>query len=848
MPPLNSPSDGYVSLGQSIAFNWSAISGCGQDYTFRIKDTLNMDNGGTIVDGINYVLGGTSTSQTISSQWNNRDLYWGVQAANAPNGANWSIRRFRIEPPGCTSVSGVVRLFDGQNCVTPSFDTGLGLTQLELNNFNDRAESIAIPSGWSARLYVHNSETSPSACLSSTDANLSDNTFSDGTNIANQTTWVYVFNNSSCSVGTPLLTLNLGSTLKNRPVTIELRYPLLEILGSIRTWSTTTDVNGNITNFPLTGANPGILYDLLVKPQGWLRQRHQVTLVSGINPPISWLSCPCAGDIDGNNKVDILDFQRLSNDFGKTSSPADLDGDGAVNILDFQLLSNSFGQQGYGGEIPTNGPTMALSTANDSPGQLSLVPSTMTPKVDDVVTINLNYDTATTPMAALDAMIDYDQCVLQPLTNQITHSGIFATTAVTSSPGTLEYQAHKWIGLTPGSAVSGAGNVASIPFKVIASAPLSTIAIRFRLGSTYLSNMARDDVAQPFLGNVGNAILQPTGSPQRSFQNAQIVSPPPGETIDQSLVFIETQISDPCDGIHQVSFYVFYDGQWHLVATDQDGTDGWSTYWNASGVTDQVIKVKAFAGDFAGNGVESVINDNILLDRSPKIEDSTGVFRPSNGLLYLKNSNDTGFADIALNYGMGGDYPITGDWNGDGTDTIGVYRDGTFYLRNSNTNGFAEIVFPFGQPGDQPIAGDWNGDGVDTVGVFRNGTFYLRNSNDAGAPDATFGLGNPGDVGIAGDWNGDGIDTTGVFRPSDGLLYLKNSNDTGFADIALNYGLPGDRPVTGDWDNDGTDTIGVYRAGTFYLRNENTNGFAELIFALGDPGDMPISGNWDGMP
>jgi predicted outer membrane repeat protein len=228
--------------------------------------------------------------------------------------------------------------------------------------------------------------------------------------------------------------------------------------------------------------------------------------------------------------------------------------------------------------------------------------------------------------------------------------------------------------------------------------------------------------------------------------------------------------------------------------------------------------------------------------------DNTGVFRPSNGLLYLKNKNESGFADIALNYGMGGDYPITGDWDGDGTDTIGVYRDGTFYLRNSNTNGFAEIVFSFGQAGDQPIAGDWDGDGVDTVGVVGNGTFYLRNSNDAGAPDATFGLGNPGDVGIAGDWNGDGIDTTGVFRPSDGLLYLKNSNDTGFADLALNYGLPGDRPVTGDWDNDGTDTIGVYRAGTFYLRNENTNGFAQLIFALGDPGDMPIAGNWDGVP
>ncbi len=113
--------------------------------------------------------------------------------------------------------------------------------------------------------------------------------------------------------------------------------------------------------------------------------------------------------------------------------------------------------------------------------------------------------------------------------------------------------------------------------------------------------------------------------------------------------------------------------------------------------------------------------------------DTTGVFRPSNGALYLKNSNTTGFADVAINYGLPGDYPVVGDWDGDGDATIGIYRNGSFYLRNSNTIGFADVVFAFGAPGDQPIAGDWNGDGVDTIGVYRSstGTFYLRNSNSS---------------------------------------------------------------------------------------------------------------------
>jgi len=231
-------------------------------------------------------------------------------------------------------------------------------------------------------------------------------------------------------------------------------------------------------------------------------------------------------------------------------------------------------------------------------------------------------------------------------------------------------------------------------------------------------------------------------------------------------------------------------------------------------------------------------------------KDTVGVFRPGNGALYLRNLNVTGFADVAINYGLGGDYPVVGDWDGNGTDTIGIYRNGTFYLRNFNSLGFANITVAFGSPGDQPIAGDWNNDGIDTIGVYRSstGTFLLRNSNTPGPADVTFALGNVGDVGIAGDWNGDGTDTTGVFRPSNGVIFLKNKNESGFADIALNYGLPGDQPVVGDWDNNGTTTIGIYRNARFYLRNSNTNGFANIQLDLGNVGDIPIGGNWDAKP
>jgi hypothetical protein len=223
---------------------------------------------------------------------------------------------------------------------------------------------------------------------------------------------------------------------------------------------------------------------------------------------------------------------------------------------------------------------------------------------------------------------------------------------------------------------------------------------------------------------------------------------------------------------------------------------------------------------------------------------TTGVFRPSNGGLFLKSLNTAGFANRLLTFGLPGDKPVAGDWNGDGIDTIGVFRNGVFYLRNANTDGFADLAFGYGAPTDLPDVGDWDGDGIDTIGVFRNGLFILRNSNTTGPAEAIFGLGIAGDIPISGDWDGDGVDTVGIFRPSNGALYLKNQNSTGFADVVLTYGLPGDKPVTGDWDGNGTDTIGVFRNGIFLLRNSNTNGFAEIVFGLGVAADEPISGIW----
>lgn len=242
-------------------------------------------------------------------------------------------------------------------------------------------------------------------------------------------------------------------------------------------------------------------------------------------------------------------------------------------------------------------------------------------------------------------------------------------------------------------------------------------------------------------------------------------------------------------------------------------------------------------------GAVSVAGQTILITQRPGRRRTTiGVQRPSNSKFYIRYTPTTGFADKEFIYGTGNDIALSGDWDGNGTDSVGVYRNGTFYLRNSNSAGNADLAFPYGTPGDIAVTGDWDGDGIDTVGVFRNGVFLLRNSNTEGPADLQVFYGQTGDKPVVGDWNGDGVDTIGIFRA--GVFYLRNSNTNGFADIQVSFGIATDLPIVGDWDGDGTDTIGVYRNGEYYMRNFNTTGPFNILAYYGTSADVPVKGDW----
>jgi Tol biopolymer transport system component len=190
-----------------------------------------------------------------------------------------------------------------------------------------------------------------------------------------------------------------------------------------------------------------------------------------------------------------------------------------------------------------------------------------------------------------------------------------------------------------------------------------------------------------------------------------------------------------------------------------------------------------------------------------------GVFR--NGTFHLgvlkPGIHGTFVEELApIPFGQPGDLPLAGDWDGDGKDDVGVFRPGVigkFILRQParisapfNTTIITAITFNFGTAGDLPVTGDWDGDGDETPGVYRQGdpgAFLLTNSFTS-VIDFNFSFGSFDVLPLSGDWLGAGRDGVGVFLPGSQLMILTQELSSKGAFI-FTFGQPGDLPVAGSW-------------------------------------------------
>lgn len=270
------------------------------------------------------------------------------------------------------------------------------------------------------------------------------------------------------------------------------------------------------------------------------------------------------------------------------------------------------------------------------------------------------------------------------------------------------------------------------------------------------------------------------------------------------------------------------------------------------------------------------LEERAVPSATPIAPSKIGVVRPtaSGVASFSLDSNGDGqfdAGDSVFSFGLNSDHFLVGDWNGAGTDEIGVVRPnangGLNWSLDTNGDGVfdsGDQVFTFGQATDLPIVGDWNGSGTTKIGVVHLNpggaatvTLDTTGNGVLNASDPVFSFGQAGDKFIVGDWNGDGKSKIGVVRNDGqgGALVILDKNDPGQNNpnnvAASHFGYFSDNFVVGDWNASGTDKIGVVRPTSsgvaIWALDTNGNGqfdAGDQVFYFGLNTDTYLIGKW----
>jgi spore coat protein A, manganese oxidase len=217
------------------------------------------------------------------------------------------------------------------------------------------------------------------------------------------------------------------------------------------------------------------------------------------------------------------------------------------------------------------------------------------------------------------------------------------------------------------------------------------------------------------------------------------------------------------------------------------------------------------------------------------------VWRPSTGTWWVMGGQNS--QQAVQSWGMVGDKPVPGDYDGDGKTDFSVYRpsSGQWFVLQSSDFAWAPLV-AWGTPSDVRIPADYDGDGRTDRAVWRpaDGIWYIVLSSNQSSSYRTYGM--SGDIPAPADYDGDGRADITVWRPSEQKFYSVNSSD-GASAIVTVVGAGG-TPVSSDYDGDGKADHAI-RNGADWMIRQSSNGQVVNI-AWEQPGDVAVHNDYDG--
>ena len=287
-----------------------------------------------------------------------------------------------------------------------------------------------------------------------------------------------------------------------------------------------------------------------------------------------------------------------------------------------------------------------------------------------------------------------------------------------------------------------------------------------------------------------------------------------------------------------------------IVRNTGGGAGGQITWFiNLAGTTTTYASAWGVAGDFfVPEDYDGDNKSDIAIYRAGE---------PTVAAFYiLQSSNNTVRIEA---FGQTGDEPrVVGDYDGDGKADPAVYRGGansgdqsTWFFRGSLNNPNGNVTYvPWGLNGDFPAPGDYDGDGKRDFVIQRdNGNgqarFWMQQTT-AGFDSVVFGTST--DLIVPGDYDGDGKTDLAVARASAGQWnWFVRPSSTGVINgspMAIFGASATDFVTQGDYDGDGKTDFAVWRgsatggASTFWVRGSTSGAFS---VPFGQLGDYPVA-------